>query len=585
MRNTLLTPADEALLAEERHVLAELAQALERLEASGDHRRALAQAIEQLDELFLLVVVGEFNSGKSAFINALVGEPVLEEGVTPTTAQVQVLQYGEERARTPRTPTLHVITAPVPLLRDVHIVDTPGTNAVIREHEAITADFVPRADLVLFVTSADRPFTETERQFLHAIRDWGKKLVIAINKIDLFQSPEELRQVIAFVEDHARRLLGTVPEIFPVSARLALRAKGGDPGAWAASRFEALEHYIVTRLDERERLRIKLASPLGVALSITGRLREIVAGRLDLLKEDLRLLDDVERQLDVYRNDMQEQFGHRMAAIENALLQMEGRGHAFFEETLRIGRVFDLFNKARIQEGFEREVVAETPAQVERHVSELVDWLVASELRQWQSVTTHLAERRRAYRDRIIGDPDLASFHHERARLVESVGRDAQRVVESYDRRREAEALAESARNAVATTAAVGAGALGLGAIVTVAATTAAADITGILMAGVVATLGLFVIPSRRRRAKAEMHEKVTRMRELLGRALRDQFTVEMQRSRERLDTAIAPYSRFVRAERDTLGASRETLDGLEQRMLLLRGRIGEGQVAASRVD
>ena len=583
MRNTLLTPADEALLAEERHVLAELARALERLEASGDHRRALAQAIEQLDELFLLVIVGEFNSGKSAFINALVGDAVLEEGVTPTTAQVQVLQYGEERGRTARTPTLHVITAPVPLLRDLHIVDTPGTNAVIREHEAITAEFVPRADLVLFVTSADRPFTETERQFLHAIRDWGKKLVIAINKVDLFQSPEELRQVIAFVEDHARRLLGTVPEIFPVSARLALRAKRGDPTAWAASRFEALEHYIVTRLDERERLRIKLASPLGVALSITGRLREVVAGRLDLLKEDLRLLDDVERQLDVYRRDMQEQFGHRMAAIENALLQMEQRGHAYFDETLRIGRVFDLFNKARVQEGFERQVVADTPAHVERHVNELVDWLVASELRQWQSVTAHLAERRRAYRDRIIGDPDLASFHHERARLVESVGRDAQRVVESYDRRREAEALAESARNAVATTAAVGAGALGLGAIVTAAATTAAADVTGILMASVVATIGLFVIPSRRRRAKAEMHEKVTRMRELLGHALRNQFQAEMQRSRERLDTAIAPYSRFVRAERESLHSASETLEGLEQRMLLLRARIGEGE--AIRID
>jgi small GTP-binding protein len=576
MRTTLLTPADEAVLAEERRTLAELALALERLDASAEHRRALAQAIEQLDELFLLVVVGEFNSGKSAFINALVGEPVLEEGVTPTTAQVQVLQYGDEPSRSARTPTLHVITAPVALLRDLHIVDTPGTNAVIREHEAITADFVPRADLVLFVTSADRPFTETERQFLHAIRDWGKKLVIVINKVDLFQSPQELRQVIGFVEDHARRLLGTVPEIFPVSARLALRAKRGDPAAWAPIRFEALEHFIVTRLDERERVRLKLASPLGVALSITGRHREIVGGRLDLLKEDLRLLDDVERQLEVYRGDMEEQFGHRMSAIENALLQMEQRGHAYFDEMLRIGRVFDLFNKARVQEGFERDVVGDTPVHVERHVMELVDWLVASELRQWQSVTAHLAERRRAYRDRIVGDPELASFHHERARLVESVGRDAQRVVESYDRRREAEALAESARTAVATTAAVGAGALGLGAVVAAVATTASADITGILMASVVATLGMFVIPSRRRRAKAEMHDKVTRMRELLGRALRAQFQVEMQRSRERLDTAIAPYSRFVRAERDALGSARETLDDLEQRMLLLRSRIGQ---------
>ena len=82
-----------------------------------------------------------------------------------------------------------MIAAPVELLRDIHIVDTPGTNAVIREHEAITADFVPRSDLVLFVTSADRPFTESERQFLTAMREWGKKIVIVINKMDLFDTP------------------------------------------------------------------------------------------------------------------------------------------------------------------------------------------------------------------------------------------------------------------------------------------------------------------------------------------------------------------------------------------------------------
>ena len=77
---------------------------------------------------------------------------------------------------------LLVVTAPVELLRDVHIVDTPGTNAIIREHERLTTDFVPRSDLVLFVTSADRPFSETERLFLTAIRDWGKKIVIVVEQ-------------------------------------------------------------------------------------------------------------------------------------------------------------------------------------------------------------------------------------------------------------------------------------------------------------------------------------------------------------------------------------------------------------------
>ena len=97
-------------------------------------------------------------------------------------------------------------------------MDTPGTNAIIREHEAITSEFVPRSDLVLFVTSADRPFTETERVFLEQVRGWGKKVIIVINKIDILEGEPQLEEVRAFVADNARALLGVSPEIFP-SAR------------------------------------------------------------------------------------------------------------------------------------------------------------------------------------------------------------------------------------------------------------------------------------------------------------------------------------------------------------------------------
>ena len=185
----ILTPAQEELLKDERRVLARLRTALTRFEAADEHHAALDRSIEQLDELFLLVIVGEFNAGKSAFINALLGARVVAEGVTPTTSQINVLQYGDAVERQVRAANLHVITAPVPLLREIHIVDTPGTNAIIREHEAITADFVPRSDLVLFVTSADRPFTETERAFLEQVRGWGKKVVVVINKIDILEDP------------------------------------------------------------------------------------------------------------------------------------------------------------------------------------------------------------------------------------------------------------------------------------------------------------------------------------------------------------------------------------------------------------
>ena len=117
---------------------------------------------------------------------------------------------------------------------------------------------------------------------------------------------------------------------------------------------------------------------------------------------------------------MDRQFELRMAEIDNVLLQMEQRGHVYFDDMLRIGRVFDLLNKARVQEGFERDVVADAPVQIERGVSELIDWMVGADLRQWQQVNAHLADRRRQYRDRIVGDPELATFHVERGAAASS---------------------------------------------------------------------------------------------------------------------------------------------------------------------
>src|SRR5205823_1106128 len=143
----ILSGAQDELVREERRILARLRIALARFDAAPEHQHALEKSIEQLDELFLLVIIGEFNSGKSAFINALLGTKVAEEGVTPTTAQINVLQYGDTLDRRVKDANLHVITAPAEILREIHIVHTPGTNAIIREHEAITADFVPRSDL------------------------------------------------------------------------------------------------------------------------------------------------------------------------------------------------------------------------------------------------------------------------------------------------------------------------------------------------------------------------------------------------------------------------------------------------------
>jgi small GTP-binding protein len=570
----VLSSSQEALLREERALLMRLRALLARLDASVEQQESLAQSIAQLDELFLLVVVGEFNAGKSAFINALVGQPLLTEGVTPTTAVITLLEYGDSPEQTVRQANQLTIKAPVDLLREIRIVDTPGTNAIIREHEAMTAQFIPRCDLVFFVTSADRPFTETERLFMEQIRVWGKKIVVVVNKSDILQGPQEVSEIRSFVVDNARTLLGFEPEIFFVSAKLAFRAKRGEPSLWAASGFEALESYVSTTLTASRRAQLKLLNPLGVGLTIAERQGTAVRDRRALLNDDFATLEQVDDQLALYQRDLERDFELRMADVENVLLEMERRGHQFFDDTMRIGRVMDLLNRSRMQEAFERQVVGDAPQQIERKVGELIDWLIDSDLRHWQGVTSHLAKRRQQYAGQIVDNPDAERFHFDRRHMIDSVGREAQRVIDGYDRQKEASDLADGARNAVATAAAVGAGAVGLGAIVTVAASTAAADVTGLVMASVLAAIGFFVIPAKRKKGKDEMRQKIAEVRQRLGSALRAQFKKEIDRSADRVRASIAPYSRFVRAEGEKLESTGKELANAAADLTALRTRI-----------
>ncbi len=577
MLGDVLTDDERALLADERACLGRLQLTLARFDGSGPDQEALKHSIRTLDELFLLVVVGEFNSGKSTFINALVGQRVLEEGATPTTRRVQMLTYGPQVSHTASEAALDLVTAPVEMLRAMHIVDTPGTNAIFREHEAITTDFVPRADFVLFVTSADRPFTETERGFMDVIREWGKKIVIVINKADILETAADRETVEAFVRKSVSALLGVEPQVFAVSARSALRAKlAGDlspAAAPGAQSFVALEEFIASTLTARERIRLKLVNPLGVARKLSDRYLDLVAAELQVLADDVQATTDIDGQLTVYRDDMKREFGHRLSSVDNILHDFEKRGVAFFDDTLRIGRVIDLLNKSRMKNEFERDVIGDMPKRIEAQVADVIDWMVASDLRQWQGVMERIRARRDTHAHRLSGTIDNR-FDYDRAQLLATVGRAAERTVEGYDLARESESMAESVRLAVAGTALAEVGAIGLGAAVTALATTTFADVTGIMAASALAVIGLFVIPIRRSQAKAAMRQKIEAMRAQLVGTLTAQFGSEVDKSVARVRDAIAPYTRFVTAEQQRLKATREALAETEQELGRLQRRV-----------
>lgn len=573
--DSILTPEQEALLKRTRDTLGHLRDLLGSTTASTADRAALADSIRQLDDLFLLVIAGEFNAGKSAFINALLGQDLLQEGVTPTTSQIYLVKYGDTAVQSPGHKGIWEQTAPVELLKKIRIVDTPGTNAILREHEALTSEFIPRSDLVLFVTSADRPFSESERSFLSQIRTWGKKIVLVINKIDILHEAEEREQVIAFVSEAANKLVGEISGVFAVSAKQAQQAKGGKPQLWEPSGFAELEQFITDTLDDDGRFRLKLLNPLGVGHKIVTKQLVSIEADLTSLQDDRRLLDDIERQMVYYDEDMQRNFKARLSEIDNIIFGMEKRGNDFFDEFIRFGRIPDLVRSSKVEKAFDAQVVGDAPKQIEQTVDELIDWMVEQDLRQWTAVAEHMAQRKEVYDNRVVGEtgPKEGTLAYNRKRLIDSIGAATERAVETYDKDREAEKIAESARTAVVNTGLAGIG-VGIGVAIAAAAHVVWIDVTGILAGVTAAAFGLFILPSRRRKAKKELESKMADLRQRLMTSLTEQFEREMRRGAQRIEDTIAPFTRFVRAENDKLSGQKEELTEIEAHITSIQSQL-----------
>ncbi len=578
MLPTILTDNQVRFLREEKEALADIRLTLASLDIPRDALDTLQQVILQLDELFLIVVVGEFNAGKSALMNALLGEKVLPEGVTPTTSRVTLVKWGDQTSEKVVDENFSVYTYPLPLLRELNIVDTPGTNAVIRQHERLTQEFVPRSDLVLFVTSADRPMTESERQFLEQIRDWGKKVVIALNKSDILEDDAALDEVRDFVLKYAEMVLGSTPEFFPVSARLAEQAwteRDADKRAQmrTASRIDALAQYIYNTLDDQTRVRLKLVNPLGVADRIIAQAEATAQEQAEALDEDRETVTALDSLVQGYEEDLEAELGPRLAEVDNILHRLQERGLDFFDSTFRLQNITTLARGDRVRALFEKRVLNDVPQQIQDRIQRLIDWLVEKDLHQWQQATMFL-QRRQARFTEHLGSAALTPLDTRRRALIDSVGKTSQTIFESYDRDKEARELAQSVESAVAQVALIEAGAVGLGTLVLTALASSAADFTGLLAAGTLAVLGLFVIPYKRQKAKANFRDKIQTLRERLMGSLTTQFNHEADTVITRLKEAVTPYTRFVHAERERVEKAQRQLIDLRRRVSALRAQV-----------
>lgn len=551
---------------------------LQNLAAVGGHdedTRQLSDIQDGIDELFLLVIVGEFNSGKSSFINALFGQKVRVEGPVPVDDRITILRYAAQPDERQLTSFVSEKRLPVDFLRNIAVVDTPGTNSVIKQHQEVTEDFIPRADLILFTTSIDRPMTESERQFLAYVQKWGKKIVIVLNKIDT-KDEAEVSEVVEFVDGKCRELLGFKPLIFPVSAKLALGAKlGGNPRDWTRSRFESLEDYVFNKLGERERLQLKLLSPLDSGSTVAEKLREEYAGKLELLAEDSSKISHLEEQLSRAHDEMQANFQKFVLQIDAQVVELRDRGTDFLERNMRISNINLLRSETRFREEFERQVLGDWREKLDRTVNESVDWIVRQNMRLWNDTLEYFNSqvRKTDYDSRVIGRVG-GQFVYDREEVHARIRHEAENRVRSLDHREECRRIIGSSMTALHQSFGLGAGAVGLGYVLATAFTTVALDVTGIAAATLLFTASFFILPYKRKRAIEELRSKVEKLREEMKTVFENKSLEEIDRAVENVRGALDPYTRFVKSEQTKLSERSSRLTEIIERLKMLKREI-----------
>ncbi|XP_021653149.2 probable transmembrane GTPase FZO-like, chloroplastic isoform X2 [Hevea brasiliensis] len=313
-----LEDREKQLIETERSILFECINVIHKAAPQMKEVSLLIDAVSQLDEPFLLAIVGEFNSGKSTVINALLGERYLKEGVVPTTNEITFLRYSKYNSEEPQRCERHpdgqyICFLPAPILKEMNIVDTPGTNVILQRQQRLTEEFVPRSDLLLFVISADRPLTESEVDFLRYTQQWKKKVVFVLNKSDLYQNTSELEEAISFIKENTRNLLSTENVIlYPVSARSALEAKLSaasdtkldydeslvSESHWKISSFYELERFLYSFLDGStetglERMKLKLETPIAIADRILSTCETLMKQKCQYAKQDLTTVTEL----------------------------------------------------------------------------------------------------------------------------------------------------------------------------------------------------------------------------------------------------------------------------------------------------
>jgi ribosome biogenesis GTPase A len=264
MNNPILGPKLQAKFDAVKQLLLRVSALAEQC-GENQAKSTLLERLKTLDAAALFVIVGEVKSGKSSFINALLGDNICEVAPDPCTAVIQEIVYGKDAQRVTLGDHWERVYLESEVLKSISIVDTPGTNSIIKDHETITEQYIPQSDVVIFVFPAKNPYTKTAWDLLSLIRhEWHRKTVFVLQQSDL-ASKKELDTNIKKVEQYAREHNVQNPIVFAVSAN---REREGSPD----SGFSEFRDYLRKTIETGDVWQIKMEGAKATIQKIAAQL-------------------------------------------------------------------------------------------------------------------------------------------------------------------------------------------------------------------------------------------------------------------------------------------------------------------------
>ena len=552
------------------------------LHAPQETIRTLNELGTSLREPFLFVVAGEVKAGKSSLLNALFGREFCRVDVLPATDKIYIFKHGEQERDVHVSPQLTECHRTSPVLRDFNIVDTPGTNTIVPEHEAITRQFLPLADLCLCVFSTVNPWGASAWEFLrHLHKTWLKKVVFVLQQRDL-RSPAEVEAVLAHMRQTMLQKLGESCPIFAVSAKQAWEAKHTeDADARArllhASGFDALENHIASSVTDGSARTEKLASVCRSAQVIFSDFKRQVATAAAVLETDLVKLRELRAVLEERREQSLRQVGGMLWTIAQASERTQAQGEELLREKLTFaGTVKLMFGKRGLDKFFQTELENRQRETLTKVVRDSLD-LVEADMRSVWTQQHELMKRSFASRDL----PLLPDFAQQRTELLNRIDLALIERTQGEEFQRQMQRVFADTASWLRLPAGVFA-AGGIGAVIAGAFTKATLlDITGTL-AGIGALTGTVIALAKRRKIIAEYRRKMTEKREAMVRAIEDHLRHAVMRFYMELGQLFQPIEAFAEAQKKMLAPSMAAVRDLDVKLARCAAELGGTKAPAA---